>query len=52
MNIENYQWGTWRQSNNYTYYLPEEINHPWKWDNTSLRPSTPFWTATAGSDGC
>lgn len=36
MNIEVYQWGSWRQEKSYQYYLPETINHPWRWDHAGL----------------
>lgn len=37
MKIEAFEWGTWREGNGYTYYLPEKINHPWKWEQWGRR---------------
>ncbi|REL24832.1 Fic family protein [Rhodohalobacter sp. SW132] len=36
MDIETFKWGSWRQGNEYKYYLPEKINQPWKWDNSDI----------------
>lgn len=36
MYIETFEWGSWREGNEYKYYLPEKINHPWKWDNSDI----------------
>lgn len=36
MNIETFEWGSWREGNGYKYYLPEKINHSWKWENSDI----------------
>ncbi|HKJ67588.1 MAG TPA: Fic family protein [bacterium] len=36
MNIETFTWGIWREGEQYEYYLPEKINHPWKWEHAGL----------------
>jgi len=36
MNVETFDWGSWRESNGYKYYLPNKINHPWKWNHSDI----------------
>lgn len=36
MKIDQYTWGEFRKAKGYEYYLPAEINQPWKWDHPTL----------------
>ena len=34
--LEKYIAGSWRPGRGYKYFLPEEINHQWRWENPAL----------------
>ena len=36
MDIEAFVWGGRREGNGYRYYLPEKINHQWRWENSDV----------------
>src|SRR5690625_133463 len=36
MNIETFKWGNIRDGKGNKYYLPEKINHSWKWDHSDI----------------
>lgn len=36
MDIETFEWGSWRDGKDYKYYLPKQINQPWEWNHAGL----------------